>query len=152
MGRNKCDKRKPFIENHSSFSQATKREFMWYFFLQIMKFTYQLKTSFSILGFTKYFVISSLALDLSCILNISNILFFTRLNRLNALSIYQKFVPIDNAQNLSSGFFKQSCVVKIHNVLQNHCQSSSFESGWVGGQKPSRRGEIRFQIFRLSSE
>ena len=97
---------------------------MWYFFLKIMKFTYQLKTSFSILGFTNYFVISSSALQtllptniclilgLSCILNISNISFFTRLSRLNALSIYQKFVSIDNVQNVSSGFTKQSYVVK----------------------------------------
>ena len=36
--------------------------------------------------------------------NISNVLFSSSLNRLNALSYYQTFVLISNAQNLSSGF------------------------------------------------
>ena len=37
--------------------------------------------------------------------NISNVSFFSSLNRLNAFSHYQKFVLIRNAQNLSSDFF-----------------------------------------------
>ena len=36
--------------------------------------------------------------------NISNVLFSSSLNRLNAFSHYQKFVLISNAQNLSPGF------------------------------------------------
>ena len=36
--------------------------------------------------------------------NISNVLFSSSLNRLNAFSHYQKFVLFGNAQNLSSGF------------------------------------------------
>ena len=39
-----------------------------------------------------------------CLLNISNVSFSSSLNRLNALIPYQKFVPIDNAYNLSSCF------------------------------------------------
>ena len=66
-------------------------------------------------GFTNYFLTSSalqtlvppnlcLLLHLSRIPNIFNVLFSSSLNRLNALSPYQKFVQIGNAQNLGSGF------------------------------------------------
>ena len=71
--------------------------------------------SFSVLGFTKYFLTSSgfktlvppnlcLLLRLFCLLNIHNASFSGSLNRLSALSSYQKFVPIDNVFNLSSAF------------------------------------------------
>ena len=97
---------------------------------KIMQFTHQLKTSFSILEFTKYFLTSSalqtlvppdsyLLLRLSRILNISSVSFSSSLNRLNTLRPDQKFVPIGNAQNLSSGFIQQSCVMEI-NTAQHH--------------------------------
>ena len=41
---------------------------------------------------------------LSCLLNIANVSFSSSLNRLNALSPYQKFVHFDNAYNLSPRF------------------------------------------------
>ena len=74
-----------------------------------------LKTSILILGFTKYFLTSSalqilvppnlcLFLRLSRVLNIFDISFSSSLNKLNALRPYQKFVQINNAQNLGSGF------------------------------------------------
>ena len=79
--------------------------------LQIM----QLKISTSLLGFKNYFLTNSalqtlvppnlcLLLRLSQILNIFNVSFSSSLNRLNALSPYQKFVQIGNVQNLGSGF------------------------------------------------
>ena len=79
--------------------------------LQIM----YLKTSISVLGFTKYFLTSSalqtlvppnlcLLLRLSRILNIFNVSFSSSLKRSNALSPYRKFIQIENAQNLGSGF------------------------------------------------
>ena len=79
--------------------------------LQIM----YLKTSISILGFTKYFLTCSalktsvppnqcLLLRISRLLNIFNVSFSSSQNRKNALSSYQKFVQISNAQNLGSGF------------------------------------------------
>ena len=79
--------------------------------LQIM----YLKTSTSILAFTKDFLTSSalqilvppnlcLLLCLSQILNIFNVSFSSNLNKLNALSTYQRFVQIINTQNLDSGF------------------------------------------------
>ena len=37
-------------------------------------------------------------------INIFNVLFSSSLKRLNTLSPYEKFVQIDNAQNLGSGF------------------------------------------------
>ena len=45
-----------------------------------------------------------LLLRLSEILNIFNVSFSSSLNRLNTISPHQKFVQIDNAQNLGSGF------------------------------------------------
>ena len=74
-----------------------------------------LKISISILGFTKYFLTSSASqtlvppnlcrfLRLSQILNILNVSFSNSLNRINALSHYQTYVQINNAQNLGSGF------------------------------------------------
>ena len=83
--------------------------------LQIMEFRHWLKTSISILGFTKYFLTPlalqtlvppnlCLLLRLSRILNIFNVSFSSSLNRLNALSPYQKFAQIGNAQNLGFGF------------------------------------------------
>ena len=74
-----------------------------------------LKTSILILGFTKYFLTSSalqilvppnlcLFLRLPRVLNIFDISFSSSLNKLNALRPYQKFVQINNAQNLGSGF------------------------------------------------
>ena len=74
-----------------------------------------LKTSTSILAFTKDFLTSSalqilvppnlcLLLCLSQILNIFNVSFSSNLNKLNALSTYQRFVQIINTQNLDSGF------------------------------------------------
>ena len=82
----------------------------------------KLKTSISILGFIKYFLTSSalqalvpqnpcLFLHLSRILNFFNVSFSSSINRLTALSTYQKFVKIGSAQNLFSGFVFQSCVV-----------------------------------------
>ena len=79
--------------------------------LQIM----YLKTSISVLGFTKYFLTSSALqtlvppnlcrlLRLSRILNIFNVSFSSSLKRSNALSPYRKFIQIGNAQNLGSGF------------------------------------------------
>ena len=41
--------------------------------------------------------------------NISNHLFSSSLNRLNAFSHYHKFVLFYNTQNLSTGFIQQSC-------------------------------------------
>ena len=78
--------------------------------------------------FTNYFLTCSalqnlappnfcLLLRHSGMLNISYVLFFSNLNRLNALNRYQKFVPIDNAQNPSLfSFIYQSCVIKINAV------------------------------------
>ena len=45
-----------------------------------------------------------LILQLSCILNFSNVSFSSSLNRLNDLSPYQKFVHIDNVQYRGWGF------------------------------------------------
>ena len=75
----------------------------------------QLQTSITRLGFKKYFLTSPplqnlvppnlcLLLRLSQMLNIFNVSFSSSLNRLNALSPYQKFVQIGNAENLGSGF------------------------------------------------
>ena len=78
-------------------------------------FTHKPKTLFSFLVFIKYFLTSSalqtlvspnlcLLSRLSCMLNICKSSFSSSLNKLNALSPYQIFVPIGNAQNLISGF------------------------------------------------
>ena len=61
-----------------------------------------------------------LLLHLSRILNISNVSFSSGLNRLNALSPYQKFVQIGNAQNLGPGFIKQSSLVEINTAPQHN--------------------------------
>ena len=93
--------------------------------LQKMYFTHKPKTLFSFLVFIKYFFTSSalqtlvspnlcLLLRLSCMLNICKSSFSSSLNKLNALSPYQIFVPIGNAQNLISGFIQQSCVDEIN--------------------------------------
>ena len=91
----------------------------------------ELKTLISILGFTKYFLTSSalqtlvppnlcLLLRLSRILDIFNVSHSSNLNRLNTLRPFQKFVEIDNAQNLGSGFIWQSCVVEINTAPQHN--------------------------------
>ena len=49
--------------------------------------------------------------------NISNVLFSSSLNRLNAFSHYQKLVLISNAQNLSSGLFRDT---------DKHCTTASL--------------------------
>ena len=90
-----------------------------------------LKTSISVLGFTKYFLTSSalqtlvppnlcLLLRLSRMLNIFNASFSSKLNRLNTLSPYKKFAQINNAQDLGSGFVWQSCVVEIKTAPQHN--------------------------------
>ena len=61
-----------------------------------------------------------LLLHLSRILNIFNVPFSSGLNRLNALSPYQKFVQIGNAQNLGPGFIKQSSLVEINTAPQHN--------------------------------
>ena len=92
-------------------SKMRAQEIFLKFRLQIM----QLKTSISILVFKNYFLISPvlqtlvppnlcLLLCLSRILIIFKVLFSSSLNRLNALSPYQKFVQIGNVQNPGSGF------------------------------------------------
>ena len=111
--------------------------------LQIMQFTQQPKTSFSILEFAKYFLTSSalqtlvpsnlcLLFYLSCVLNISNVSnVSSNLNRLNTLRPYQKLVLISNAQNLISGYIQKSCVVEISTAPQPQKKSSLLESGCV---------------------
>ena len=92
----------------------------------------QLKTSISVLGFTKYFLTSSaletlgppnlcLLLRLSRKLDIFNISFSSSIIRLSALSPYQKNVQIGNGQNLGSRFIQQSCdcVVEINTAPQH---------------------------------
>ena len=108
-----------------------------------MQFTHQPETSFSILEFTKHFLTSStlqtfvppnlcLLLRLSRILNISNVSFSSNLNRLNTLRPYRKFVPINNAQNLSSGFIQQCCVVEINTAPQQSLRNGVlFVLAWV---------------------
>ena len=93
----------------------------------------KLKTSISILGFIKYFLPSSalqalvppnpcLFLHLSRILNFFNVSFSSSINRLTALSTYQKFVKIGSAQNLFSGFVFQSCVVDTNTAPEYNWQ------------------------------
>ena len=105
--------------HHSSFSYATKREHMRYFETQTANnvaenFDYYFRIY-------KAFITSSalqtsvppnlyLLLRLSWIRNIFNVSFFSRLNRLNALSPYQTFVP---------------AMQRIHSITD---ESSSFES------------------------
>ena len=99
----------------------------------------QLKTSTSILGFKNYFLTYSamqtlvapnlcLLLRLFQILNIFNVSFSSRLNRLNTLRPYQKFVQISNTQNLGSSFVQQSSTKQRHRITD---KSSSFESKCV---------------------
>ena len=54
------------------------------------------------------------------ILNIFNVSFYSSLNRLNAVSPYQKCVQTGDAQNLGSGFIQQSCVVEINTAPQHN--------------------------------
>ena len=105
--------------HHSSFSYATKREHMRYFETQTANnvaenFDYYFRIY-------KAFITSSalqtsvppnlyLLLRLSWIRNIFNVSFFSRINRLNALSPYQTFVP---------------AMQRIHSITD---ESSSFES------------------------
>ena len=103
--------------------------------LLLKKYFYQwrikLKAKNFIFNFKIYKIFSSasqtvvslnLCLFLLCspILNISILLFSSRLNKLNTLSACHKLEPIGNTQSLSSEFIQQNCAVEINTTPEHY--------------------------------
>ena len=112
------------------FNKERAHEIFLKFKLQIMQFTHQPKTSFLIFRIYKiFFYLLSFAnfsssefafASYSRTKHFQCFFFSSSLNRLNTLRPHQTFVPIGNAQKLSSGFIQQCCVVELNTAPQHH--------------------------------